>query len=180
MKMPTIVGIFTFISRENFMLSWVEHEKKFYNLGARLLLSLCHAHYQNCNMHKFIIGCGLLIGRFFSAPKYVEFSCFSKKIWVGPTPIRILYDVTTCDMVLYIYFYCGNHCFTDLTVHISTGAGSVNWYRSKNQIYTFSLQEQIRWWASHRGIWSRRLVFNSLNRKSENLFMCVCVFFFMC
>ena len=35
MKMPTIAGIFIFISRENFMLSWVEHEKKFYNLGAR-------------------------------------------------------------------------------------------------------------------------------------------------
>ena len=32
--MPTIVGIFIFISRENFMLSGVEHEKKFYNLGA--------------------------------------------------------------------------------------------------------------------------------------------------
>ena len=29
-KMPTMVGIFMFISRENFMFSWVEHE----NLGA--------------------------------------------------------------------------------------------------------------------------------------------------
>ena len=28
MKMPTIVGIFIFISRENFMLSWVEHEER--------------------------------------------------------------------------------------------------------------------------------------------------------
>ena len=26
-KMPTTVGIFIFISREDFMLSWVEHEK---------------------------------------------------------------------------------------------------------------------------------------------------------
>ena len=33
MKMPTIVGIFIIISRESFMLSWVEHWKKFYNLG---------------------------------------------------------------------------------------------------------------------------------------------------
>ena len=32
-KMPTIVGILTFMSRI-FMLSRVEHEKKFYNLGA--------------------------------------------------------------------------------------------------------------------------------------------------
>ena len=29
MKMPTIVGIFIFISRENFMHSCVEHEKSF-------------------------------------------------------------------------------------------------------------------------------------------------------
>ena len=29
MKMPTIVRIFIFISRENFMLSWVEHENSF-------------------------------------------------------------------------------------------------------------------------------------------------------
>ena len=29
MKMPTIVGIFIFISRENYMLSCVEHEKSF-------------------------------------------------------------------------------------------------------------------------------------------------------
>ena len=29
MKMPTVVGIFIFISRENFMLSGVQHEKSF-------------------------------------------------------------------------------------------------------------------------------------------------------
>ena len=33
MKMPTIVGIFIFISRENFMLSWVEYEKSFITSG---------------------------------------------------------------------------------------------------------------------------------------------------
>ena len=33
--MPASVVIFIFSSRENFMLSWIEHEKKFYNLGAR-------------------------------------------------------------------------------------------------------------------------------------------------
>ena len=32
LKMPTIVGIFIFISRENFMLSLVEHEKSFITL----------------------------------------------------------------------------------------------------------------------------------------------------
>ena len=30
--MPTIVGILIFITRKNFMLNWVEYEKKFYNL----------------------------------------------------------------------------------------------------------------------------------------------------
>ena len=32
-KMPTIVGILTFMSMINFMLSWVEHEKSFIALG---------------------------------------------------------------------------------------------------------------------------------------------------
>ena len=34
MKMSTIVGIFIFINWENFMLSWDEHEKKFYTFRA--------------------------------------------------------------------------------------------------------------------------------------------------
>ena len=33
MEMPTIVGSFRFISRQNFMLSWVEHEKCFITFG---------------------------------------------------------------------------------------------------------------------------------------------------
>ena len=32
-KMPTIVGILTFMSRKNFMVSWVEHEKSFITSG---------------------------------------------------------------------------------------------------------------------------------------------------
>ena len=32
-KMPTIFGILTFISRKNFMLNWVEHEKSFITSG---------------------------------------------------------------------------------------------------------------------------------------------------
>ena len=32
-KMPTIVGILTFMSRKNFMLSSVEHEKSFITSG---------------------------------------------------------------------------------------------------------------------------------------------------
>ena len=35
MKMPTTVGIFIFMSKENFMFNCVEHEKKFYNHGVR-------------------------------------------------------------------------------------------------------------------------------------------------
>ena len=40
MKMPTIVGIFVFISRENFMLSLVEHEKSFITLGPGQTVSI--------------------------------------------------------------------------------------------------------------------------------------------
>ena len=32
--MPTIVGVLTFMSRINFIHSWVEYENKFYNLEA--------------------------------------------------------------------------------------------------------------------------------------------------
>ena len=39
-KMP-IVGILTFMSRKHFMLNSVEHEKKFYNLGASFFLDKC-------------------------------------------------------------------------------------------------------------------------------------------
>ena len=45
-KMPTIVGILTSINMINTMLSWVEHEKKFYNLGAWLTFFL----FNNMNM----------------------------------------------------------------------------------------------------------------------------------
>ena len=37
--MPTIIGILTFMSRINFKLSLVEHEKKFYNLRAWLQMT---------------------------------------------------------------------------------------------------------------------------------------------
>ena len=42
MTMPTIVANIKFINRESLMLSWVEHEKKFYNLGALLPIALLH------------------------------------------------------------------------------------------------------------------------------------------
>ena len=38
-KMPTIVGILTFMGRINFMLSLVEHEKSFITSGLILLLA---------------------------------------------------------------------------------------------------------------------------------------------
>ena len=41
LKMPTIVGILTFMSRINFVLGWVEHEKSFIGMepGVCALLS---------------------------------------------------------------------------------------------------------------------------------------------
>ena len=41
-KMPTIVGILTFMSRINFLLSLVEHEKSFITSGPGLLLMLIY------------------------------------------------------------------------------------------------------------------------------------------
>ena len=35
-KVPTIVGILTFMSKINVMLSWVEHDKKRYDLKVRI------------------------------------------------------------------------------------------------------------------------------------------------
>ena len=37
MKMPTLVGIFIFISRENFMRSGIEHEKSLITAGPDVL-----------------------------------------------------------------------------------------------------------------------------------------------
>ena len=37
-KMPTIVGILTFMSRKNFMLNRVEHEKSFITSGPELYI----------------------------------------------------------------------------------------------------------------------------------------------
>ena len=45
MKLPTIAGIFIFISRENFMLTRVKHEK-FYKLGCQII--------QNLVIHKLV------------------------------------------------------------------------------------------------------------------------------
>ena len=44
MKMQTIVGIFIFISRENFMLSRVEHENSFITSGPGVKITLCLLH----------------------------------------------------------------------------------------------------------------------------------------
>ena len=50
-KMPTIVGILTFMSRTNFVLSRVEH-RKVYNLGARSVNGNGHASGQTLRLLK--------------------------------------------------------------------------------------------------------------------------------
>ena len=79
-KTPTIVGIFIFISRKNFMLNWVEYEIKNYDLGARLLrctrsydglhMTYDKAHISQCScnvtnlqstVNQFIFMCDLLL-----------------------------------------------------------------------------------------------------------------------
>ena len=42
-KMPTMVGILTFMSRINFVLSWVEHEKSFITSGPDLQIKEVNA-----------------------------------------------------------------------------------------------------------------------------------------
>ena len=44
MKMPTIVDTFIIISRENFMLSWIEHEKSFITSGPDQTARMLGAH----------------------------------------------------------------------------------------------------------------------------------------
>ena len=53
-KMPTIVGILTFMSRINFMLSLVEHEKSFITSGLILLLANNKGAYQPAHLHSLI------------------------------------------------------------------------------------------------------------------------------
>ena len=43
-KMPTIVGILTFMSRKNFMFNWVEHEKSFITSGPAFSLAWWFMH----------------------------------------------------------------------------------------------------------------------------------------
>ena len=45
LKIPTILHILTFMCRINFMLSWVEDEKKLYNLGGLSYLRLSRMNY---------------------------------------------------------------------------------------------------------------------------------------
>ena len=52
-KMPTIVGILTFMSRKIVMLSSVEHEKKFHNLAAWAILKYQCLRYRELTMYVF-------------------------------------------------------------------------------------------------------------------------------
>ena len=74
MKMPTTVGIFIFISRENFMLSSAEHEKSF------ITWARCSVHQQSHNS-TFFVFCWV----FFSAKKYLHFSYFYMKTYAVGT-----------------------------------------------------------------------------------------------
>ena len=52
MKMPTVVGIFILISREIFMLSWVEHEKSFITSGPDLCSPVIHSIISNDSVNR--------------------------------------------------------------------------------------------------------------------------------
>ena len=61
MKMPTFVGVFIFISRENFMLSWVEYKKRFITsepgnyYNNQIAFSCWFTSYSNINSHDVAI-----------------------------------------------------------------------------------------------------------------------------
>ena len=73
-KMPTIIGILTFICRKNFMLSGVEHKKKFYNFGAEMQTNTTeyNVYYVNTLL-------SVLISRSFSSLGKKRYSFFVKK-----------------------------------------------------------------------------------------------------
>ena len=52
-KMPTIVGILSFMSRKNFMLSWVEHEKS-YSTKSWGLVYVKWVHLQGKQLYNFL------------------------------------------------------------------------------------------------------------------------------
>ena len=54
MKMPTVVGIFIFISRENFMLSCVEHAKSFITSRPDCLFQILNQNYVNGYMTRYV------------------------------------------------------------------------------------------------------------------------------
>ena len=66
MKMPTVVGIFIFITRENFMLSSVEHEKSFITSGPGKKVESCLELWTTHGKKFYNLGarkkCGILFG----------------------------------------------------------------------------------------------------------------------
>ena len=57
--MPTIVGILTFMSKINFVLSWVEHGKSFITSGPGFLATYVYAHAILCFLYAHAILCFL-------------------------------------------------------------------------------------------------------------------------
>ena len=78
-KIPTIVDIFIFINRENFMLSWVEHDKSFITSG----LKPVHKNYKQCHGRRTTeINC--------QTPTFWNRLSWSRHIVCGPTHHRAM------------------------------------------------------------------------------------------
>ena len=89
-KMPTIVGILTFMSRINFVLSWVEYEKSFISSGPGSK-DIVHGYsLLGCHYCKSIL----------SLPKYLN----GLKYFILLPYLMKVYEVTPqCDTILHIY-----------------------------------------------------------------------------
>ena len=105
MKMPTIVGIFIFISRDNFLLSWVEHEKSFITLGPDLGLHCLHMpffFFRNFgvrNFRTFTVGTNT---SYFSKKK----SQFRRHLWRTPPEQELVWDLFYEIRLLLTLWHC--------------------------------------------------------------------------
>ena len=68
-KFQNFISILRFINKTNFLLSWVEHEKKFYNLGARNVIGINSF----CGLHRCVKADESLINCMKTEGFYVKF-----------------------------------------------------------------------------------------------------------
>ena len=135
MKMPTIVSIFIFISRENFMLSWSEHEKSFLVTGPGLCLKKFKfkllTTYSSAKVFRPLIHLAharraLLLSIKWTGKRLVQ-DCSTKCAWV--------IQKQGCTIQTRVVFFYVRHC-----LRVSRVSGSVKIHNNSNNIWQ---QQQV-------------------------------------